>query len=127
MTDRQRCAWAGTDPLMLAYHDDEWGVPGVIRPAALADADARRLSGWPVPDHHPAQAPGIPRGLRRLRSVGGGALFRGRYHARLLADPGIVRSRAKIEATIGAARIFCAMEESGASVSRFRWSFTDGG
>ena len=46
--------------------------------------------------------------------------------ARLLADPGIIRSRAKIEATIAGARIYCDMAERGEDFAAFCWSFTDG-
>ena len=46
--------------------------------------------------------------------------------ARLMADPGIVRSRAKIEATIRGARLFCDMRDRGEDFARYCWSFTDG-
>ena len=61
-----RCPWPKDDPLYLAYHDEEWGVPGIRRPRALREARARRLSGRPVLDHHPAQAREFPPRLRRL-------------------------------------------------------------
>lgn len=126
MTDRQRCAWAGTDPLMLAYHDDEWGVP---------ERDSARL--WQM-----LMLEGFQAGLSWITILRKREAFRAAFAgfdpwavarfseadtARLLADPGIVRSRAKIEATIGAARIFCAMEERGERFADFCWSFTDGG
>ena len=44
-TDVGRCSWAGTDPLMVAYHDDEWGVPDARRPPSVRAAHTRRRAG----------------------------------------------------------------------------------
>ena len=108
-----RCAWAGSDPLMQAYHDAEWGVPERDSRAlweklmldgfqaglawiTVLQASARRsapLSPGSIPPGSPASA--------RRRSQ------------RLLDNPGIIRSRAKIEATIGAARLYCEMAARG--------------
>ena len=78
---RTRCAWAGADPLMQAYHDEEWGVPERDRPRAVGKAGARRLPGRPRLDHRAAQARGLPRRLRRLRPRRGRPLRRGRRRA----------------------------------------------
>ena len=73
----------------------------------------------------PAQARSVPAGFRGFdpQIV---ARFDGNDVARLLADPGIVRSRAKIEATIGNARAYLAMEAAGESFSTFVWSMAGG-
>ena len=126
MTDnRHRCSWAGDDPLMRAYHDDEWGVP---------QHDPRML--WEM-----LMLEGFQAGLawiivlrkrEAFRKAFAGfdprtvARFGEKDIVRLLADPGIVRARAKIEATIRGARIYCEMEDQGERFTDFSWSFTDG-
>jgi len=120
-----RCAWANSDRLMAQYHDTEWGIP--IRDARLL-WETLMLEGfqaglsWHV----------ILRKREAFRAAFAGfdpikvAAFGEADIARLLADPGIVRSRAKIEATIAGARIFNAMQAKGEDFAAFCWSFTDG-
>lgn len=120
-----RCAWAATDSLMAQYHDTEWGVP--VRDARLL-WETLMLEGfqaglsWQV----------ILRKREAFRAAFAGfdpsrvARFDEADIARLLADRGIVRSRAKIEATIAGARIFNAMQAGGEDFAAFCWSFTDG-
>ncbi len=120
-----RCAWANGDPLMAHYHDTEWGVP--VRDARLL-WETLMLEGfqaglsWQV----------ILRKREAFRAAFAGfdparvAAFTDADVARLLADPGIVRSRAKIEATIAGARIFNAMQAAGEDFAAFCWSFTGG-
>ena len=123
---RQRCAWAeGDDALMARYHDEEWGVP---------QHDPRML--WEM-----LVLEGFQAGLswrtilhkrEAFRKAFAGfapekvARFGEGHVTKLLADPGIIRSRAKIEATIEAASIYCRMEEAGEDFDRFCWSFTGG-
>jgi DNA-3-methyladenine glycosylase I len=110
---------------MRAYHDDEWGVP---------QHDPRML--WEM-----LMLEGFQAGLawiivlrkrEAFRKAFAGfdprkvARFGEKDIARMLADPGIVRARAKIEATIRGARIYCEMEDQGESFADFCWSFTDG-
>jgi DNA-3-methyladenine glycosylase I len=110
---------------MIAYHDKEWGVP---------QRNSRKL--WEM-----LMLEGFQAGLSwstilnkrvAFRKAFAGfdpakvAKFGARDIRRLLADPGIVRSRAKIEATIGGARIYCDMLARGEKFSAFCWSFTDG-
>lgn len=125
MIQPQRCEWAGADPLMQAYHDDEWGVP---------ERDSRAL--W-----EKLMLDGFQAGLSwatilRKRDAFREA-FRGfdprivaRFNeadvARLLQNPGIVRSRAKIEATIGNARAYLAMQAAGEDFSTCIWSMAGG-
>jgi DNA-3-methyladenine glycosylase I len=120
-----RCAWAGDDPLMIAYHDEEWGVP---------ERDSRAL--WEMLTLESFQAGLAWITVLRKRSAfrvafsefdpAKVARFGERDVGRLLANPGIIRSRAKIEAAISGARIFCDMAERDEDFSTFSWSFTDG-
>jgi DNA-3-methyladenine glycosylase I len=125
VNDLHRCAWSGSDPLMRAYHDDEWGVP---------QRDSRML--WEM-----LMLEGFQAGLAWItvlrkrdafREAFAGfaparvARFGERDIERLLANPGIIRARAKIEATITGARIYREMTDRGENFSDFCWSFTDG-
>ena len=103
-----RCPWCGDDPLYVAYHDSEWGVP---------EHDGRALWEKLILD-------GFQAGLAWITILRKREGFRDAFRgfqpeeiagwgetdiARLLADPGIVRHRGKIEATIGNARAYLAM------------------
>jgi len=123
MSDLQRCSWAGNDPLYQAYHDQEWGVP--VRDSRLLWENLM-LEGfqaglaWIV----------ILRKREGFRAAFAGfdpdkvAAFGEAEVERLMADPGIVRARAKIVATIAGARIFCDMRERGEDFADYCWSFT---
>ena len=121
---RKRCAWA-TNPLTIAYHDREWGVP--VR-------DDRKLFEFLVLEG--AQAglswDTILRKRERYREVYDGfdpekvARYGARKRAQLLADPGIVRNRAKIEAAVGNARAFLAVRKEFGSFARYAWGFVGG-
>jgi len=120
-----RCGWAENDPLMRAYHDEEWGVP---------ERDSRALWEKLMLDGFQAGLAWITV-LRKRKAFRTGfagfdpeavARFGEADIARLLGDAGIIRSRAKIEATIGGARAFLAMRDAGEDFSAFCWSFTDG-
>jgi DNA-3-methyladenine glycosylase I len=121
----ERCAWAGSDPLMQAYHDHEWGVP---------ERDSRALWEKLVLDGFQAGLAWITvlrkRDAFRAAFAGFDPEIVARYGeadiARLLENPGIIRSRAKIEAAIGGARIYCDMAERGEDFATFCWSFTGG-
>jgi len=116
---KRRCSWAEGDPLLAAYHDTEWGVPEYDSRALweklMLDGFQAGLS-WSI----------ILRKRDAFRKAFKNfdpqrvARFRETDVARLLNDTGIVRSRAKIEATIGGARSYLAMREAGEdfSVSR---------
>lgn len=125
-TDKHhRCLWAQGNPVMQHYHDTEWGV---------VQRDARAL--WEM-----LMLEGFQAGLAwivvlRKRDAFRAAFsgFRPRQLARysekdvlrLLANPRIIRSRAKIEATIKGAKIYCEMAERGENFRDFCWSFTEG-
>lgn len=120
-----RCAWAEGDPVMEAYHDAEWGVP--VR-------ESRML--WEMLMLEGFQA-GLSWRTILHRREGFRTAFAGFDPAkvaafgpadveRLTGDPGIIRARAKIEATIGAARIYEAMRAEGESFSDWVWGLVGG-
>jgi DNA-3-methyladenine glycosylase I len=121
----ERCAWGSNDPLMRAYHDQEWGVPErdsrALWEKLMLDGFQAGLS-WSI----------ILRKREAFRQAFRGfepaavAQFGPDDIARLLADPGIVRSRAKIEATIGNARAYLAMADAGEDFSAFIWGMAGG-
>jgi DNA-3-methyladenine glycosylase I len=120
-----RCAWCGTDPLYTAYHDTEWGVP---------EYDPRALWEKLVLDGFQAGLAWITilRKRETLRAAFADfdpakvALFDDADRERLMADPGIIRSRAKIEAAIKGAQIYMEMQASGEDFSAWLWSFVGG-
>lgn len=122
---KRRCAWAEGDPLMTAYHDEEWGVP---------ERDGRALWEKLMLDGFQAGLAWITvlRKREAFRKAFAGfepatvARFGERDILRLLDNPGIIRSRAKIEATISGARSYCDMADRGEDFTTFCWSFTGG-
>jgi len=122
-----RCGWRGMagDPLYEAYHDHEWGVP---------EYDARALWEKLVLDGFQAGLAWITilRKREAFRAAFDGfdpekvARYGDAERARLMADPGIVRSNAKIDAAISGARLYLDMREAGEDFAAFCWSFTDG-
>jgi len=120
-----RCKWCGTDPVYVAYHDTEWGVP---------EYDSRALWEKLVLD-------GFQAGLAWITILRKRDAFRAAFdnfdpekvaaygeadRARLMADAGIIRSNAKIDAAIQSAKIYLAMRDAGEDFSQFCWSFTGG-
>ncbi|WP_372602614.1 DNA-3-methyladenine glycosylase I [Actibacterium sp.] len=119
-----RCDWCGEDPIYISYHDTEWGVP---------EYDSRALWEKLILD-------GFQAGLSWITILKKRENFRAAFHgfdpnviadwgeaeiARLLADPGIVRHRGKIEATIGNAQAWQRIEaEQG--FDRFLWDYVGG-
>jgi DNA-3-methyladenine glycosylase I len=121
----QRCSWAQNDPLYRAYHDEEWGTP---------EFDSRAL--WET-----LMLEGFQAGLAWIVILRKRDAFRKAFKnfdpakvarfkeadvARLLQDPGIVRSRAKIEATVHGARIYLAMQAAGEDFSKWVWGMAGG-
>jgi DNA-3-methyladenine glycosylase I len=125
VTERKRCAWAESDPLMRAYHDEEWGVP---------EYDSRML--WETLMLEGFQAGLSWQIILRKREAFREAFaqfqpdtvarFSEKDVARLLLNPGIIRSRAKIEATICGASIYLKMRDAGEDFSRYVWTFVGG-
>jgi DNA-3-methyladenine glycosylase I len=117
-----RCPWCGTDPLYVAYHDHEWGRP---------ERNPRKLFELLILESFQA-------GLSWITILRKREAFRAAFHgfdpatiatwgepdiARLLADPGIVRHRGKIEGTVRGAQAFLRIQAAG-GFSPFLWSFT---
>ncbi len=121
----KRCAWAGNDPLMQAYHDEEWGVPQhdprMLWEMLMLEGFQAGLS-WSV----------VLKKREEFRKAFAGfnpdkvARYGTRDIDRLMNNAGIIRARAKIEATIAGARIFCDMRDRGEDFDDYCWSFTDG-
>jgi DNA-3-methyladenine glycosylase I len=125
MKEKRRCVWAGSDALMQDYHDEEWGVP---------ERDSRAL--WET-----LMLEGFQAGLSWQIILRKREAFRAAFRnfdpvavakfgekdiERLLANPGIIRSRAKIKATIEGARIYLAMQASGEDFSKWVWGMAGG-
>jgi DNA-3-methyladenine glycosylase I len=121
---RIRCGWAGSDPLYIAYHDQEWGVPL---------KDDRRLFEMLVLE-------GFQAGLSWITILRKRANFSKAFDdfspeviaaygpekiAALLADPGIVRNRAKVEGAILLARGWLELMREPGGFSGFLWQFVD--
>jgi DNA-3-methyladenine glycosylase I len=120
-----RCTWPGTDPLMLAYHDEEWGVP--------VHDDRRHFECLVL---EAAQA-GLSWAIVLRKREGYRRAFAGfdpekvaRFTAaridRLVADPAIVRNRMKIEAAVNNARAFLAVQDEFGSFDAYGWQFVGG-
>ena len=122
-----RCEWRGMagDPLYEGYHDTEWGVP---------EYDSRALWEKLVLD-------GFQAGLAWITILRKREAFRAAFdnfdpekvarygaadRARLMADAGIVRSNAKIDAAINSAKIYLSMRDGGEDFSEFCWGFVEG-
>jgi DNA-3-methyladenine glycosylase I len=126
ISDKTRCAWPGTDPLYVAYHDKEWGVP---------EYDARALYEKLILD-------GFQAGLSWITILRKRENFRKAFHkfdpekiarygkrdvARLLKNEGIIRSKAKIAAAITGAQLWLGIQEN--EPGGFReliWKHVDG-
>jgi DNA-3-methyladenine glycosylase I len=122
---RRRCDWCGEDPLYVAYHDEEWGVPV---------HDDRRLFEFLVLEGAQAGLSWLTI-LRKREGYRGAfsgfdpeavARYDGRTLRRLLRNPGIVRNRLKIESAIANARAFLAVQDEFGSFDAYVWRFVDG-
>jgi DNA-3-methyladenine glycosylase I len=122
---KMRCAWSESDALMRQYHDKEWGVP---------EFDSRAL--W-----ESLMLEGFQAGLAWIVVLRKREAFRKAFRGfdpakvarfgekdieRMLADPGIIRSRSKIEATIGGARAFLKMRDEGIEFCDWVWEMAAG-
>jgi DNA-3-methyladenine glycosylase I len=120
-----RCTWAGSTPIMQAYHDEEWGVP-VYDSRALWEM--LMLEGFQAGLAWSVILNKRPAFLKAFKNFDPEkvARFKEDDILRLLDNPGIVRSRAKIEATIGGARAYLDMQQSGEDFSKFVWDMAGG-
>ena len=123
--DLRRCAWAQSDPLMRDYHDREWGVP---------EHDSRAL--WEL-----LMLEGFQAGLSWIVVLRKREAFRRAFAnfdpavvahfdnadvARLMADTGIIRAKAKIDATIRGAQLFLDMQQSDSDFATWAWNYVGG-
>jgi DNA-3-methyladenine glycosylase I len=120
-----RCDWCLSEPIYIAYHDEEWGVP---------EHDDRALFEKLILDGFQAGLSWITILKKRenfRRAFDGFDPYRiARYRdaklAKLLADPGIVRNRQKVAASVTNARAWLDVMETEGSFDRFLWGFVDG-
>jgi DNA-3-methyladenine glycosylase I len=120
-----RCTWPGTDPIYVAYHDEEWGVP---------ERDDQRLFEKLILDGAQAGLSWIT--ILRKREGYRNAFDQfdpekmARYNEKriekLMLDPGIVRNRLKINAAVTNAQAYLKLKEEGRSFSDYLWQFTGG-
>lgn len=123
--EKHRCGWCLGDPLYVAYHDEEWGVP--VR-------DDQKLFEFLTLETFQA-------GLSWITVLKKRAHFRRVFDefdyrriafygedkiAELLADPGIIRNRLKVRAAVSNARAFMDVQQEFGSFSEYIWGFTDG-
>jgi len=120
-----RCAWAGTDPLYVAYHDQEWGVPvhedRVLFEFLILEGAQAGLSWMTIlkkrENFRAAFDQFDPQAVARYDE---------RKEAELLANPGIIRNRLKIEAAIQNARALLNVNEEFGSFDAYIWRFVGG-
>ena len=120
-----RCPWPGQDPLYVAYHDQEWGVPEyddrALYEKLVLDGFQAGLS-WLI----------ILRKRENFRRAFDGfepakiACYTPKKVARLMQDEGIVRNRLKIEGAVASARAWLEVMEQGPGFSKLLWGFVDG-
>jgi DNA-3-methyladenine glycosylase I len=122
---RVRCSWAEGDPLMREYHDVEWGTPEYDSRALweklMLDGFQAGLS-WSIILR---KRDAFRKAFKNFRPEKV-ARFGDADVERLMNDAGIVRSRAKIESTIGGARAYLAMQDAGQDFSGFVWGMAGG-
>lgn len=121
----ERCSWAGSDPLYVAYHDEEWGVPlhddRMLFEFLLLEGAQAGLSWLTILKK---------RGAYRLAFDGFNAEKVARYDeakvANLLANPGIVRNRLKVRAAIRNAQAFLSIKDEFTTFDSYVWRFVGG-
>ena len=124
-TEVVRCTWAGTNPLMQSYHDLEWGVPVhddrvLFEFLTLEGAQAGLSWATILKRRDTYRAAFHDYDIARI------AAYEDDDVARLLADPGIIRNRAKVHATIANARATLEVQRELGSLDAYLWSFVGG-
>jgi DNA-3-methyladenine glycosylase I len=121
----KRCDWAGSDPDMVSYHDDEWGVPVHDDPKHfefLVLEGAQAGLSWST----------ILKRREGYRKAFAGfdpakvARFTPARVEKLLLDPGIIRNRAKVQSAVGNARAFLEVQKEFGSFDTYIWGFVGG-
>jgi DNA-3-methyladenine glycosylase I len=125
MPQMRRCRWAGTDPRMIAYHDEEWGVPAhddrLLFEFLILEGAQAGLSWQTILNKRDAYREAFA-GFDPARV----ARFDARRIDRLLANPGIVRNRLKVQSTVTNARAFLDVQREAGSFDQFVWRFVGG-
>ena len=125
LAKKKRCAWSGTDPLYVAYHDEEWGVPihddRLLFEFLVLEGAQAGLSWSTILRKRDAYRRAFDR--FEPRKV---ARYDKRKIAALLENAGIVRNRAKIESAIKNATAFLDVQEEFGSFDAYQWRFVDG-
>jgi len=120
-----RCAWAGEQPVYVAYHDEEWGVPvhddRLLFEFLILEGAQAGLSWLTILKKREAYRKAYD-GFDPAKV----ARYGERQVARLLGDAGIVRNRQKIAASIGNAKAFLKVQEEFGSFDPYVWGFTGG-
>ena len=122
---RARCAWVGSDPLYVAYHDEEWGAPvhddRLLFEFLVLEGAQAGLSWITVlrkRENYRAAFDGFD--VARIARYDAGKI------ATLLQNPGIIRNRLKVEAAVTNAQKFLEVQEQFGSFNEFAWRFVDG-
>ncbi|MDQ2643025.1 MAG: DNA-3-methyladenine glycosylase I [Myxococcota bacterium] len=123
--ERVRCGWSQSDPIYIEYHDTEWGVPvhddRTLFEFLILEGAQAGLSWLTILRKREAYRKAFAR--FDPKKV---ARFDERDVARLLADPGIVRNRLKIQSAIKNARAFLEVQSELGSFAKYQWGFVDG-
>ena len=123
--EQSRCAWLNDDPLYIAYHDEEWGVPQrdplALFECLLLEGAQAGLSWYIILK----KREGYRRAFANFDAEKM-ARFTAKRVNKLVQDAGIVRHRGKIEAFVGNARAYLAMQQSGDDFAQWLWDFVDG-
>ncbi|HEX4404356.1 MAG TPA: DNA-3-methyladenine glycosylase I [Polyangia bacterium] len=125
MTPKQRCGWAGEDPLMIAYHDDEWGRPvhddRVLFEFLTLEGAQAGLSWSTILKKRESYRRAFARfDVKKVAKFGAADV------ARLMADAGIVRNRLKIASTIENAQHVLEVAKEFGSFDAYVWKFVGG-
>jgi len=119
------CTWPGNDELMIAYHDQEWGVPlhddQKIFEFMVLDAFQAGLS-WKTILH---RREGFRKAFANF-DVAKISRFTDRKVEQLLQDPGIIRNRLKVAAAVSNAKLFLEVQKEFGTFDRYIWQFTGG-
>jgi DNA-3-methyladenine glycosylase I len=125
LAKKKRCAWSGTEPVYVAYHDEEWGVPvhedRLLFEFLVLEGAQAGLSWITILRKRAAYRLAFDR--FDPRKV---ARYDKRKVAALLADAGIVRNKAKIESAIKNARAFLEVQAEFGSFDAYQWRFVEG-
>jgi DNA-3-methyladenine glycosylase I len=125
VTQPQRCPWCGGEPLYVAYHDQEWGVPShddahLFEMLILEGAQAGLSWSTILKKRENYRAAFAGFDARRIARFDAGKV------ERLMRDEGIVRNRLKLEGAVKNARAFLAVQKELGSFDRYVWGFVGG-